>query len=185
MRTLLIRLAAVSSLAVAVAGCNSNDLVAGDIFNPTNDGRNAPQPWNPHDADGDGTPDEPGAPETVPTEFDTDGDGIPDGDDLIPCQAFYIKLWNHNVSSSEVVFNGVTIIPSSFFPTDQVIIEFINPQPGVNSIEAGGRLEGSPGDELHMEVWDVDGVLYLHETVVRGNGTPEAWGAQFEINVQC
>ena len=78
-----------------------------------------------------------------------------------------------------------TIIASNEFPTDLVIQRFINPVPGINDIRAEGRLEGSPGDELHMEVWDVQGTLYLHETVIRGSGKPDSWGAQFEINVQC
>ena len=45
---------------------------------------------------------------------------------------------------------------------------------------------GSPADELHTELWDLDGNLYLHQTVVRGNGAPETPPPiSFVINVQC
>src|SRR5688572_24687205 len=94
----------IALLTLFVAGCNSNDLVAGGTFDPDGGGGNTPQPWNPHDADGDGDVDETLPPDINPGPDDMDGDGIPDAEDNIPCQAFYIKLWNHNVSSSEVIF---------------------------------------------------------------------------------
>ena len=187
MRTLLVRLVAIASLSTVAAGCNGTDLVAGDVtdvFNP-DDNAPAPGPWNPHDVDNDGEPDDVTPPTTYPTDYDSDGDGIPNGDDYIPCMAFYIKVWNHNVSSAEVSLNDQVIVDQSVFPTDEIIQEFINPVPGVNVLELGGKVTGSPQDELHIEIWDAQGTLYMHETIIRGGGKPDAWSGQFEINVQC
>lgn len=179
--------AIVLTLCVAfLAGCNGNDLVSGaGVFGGDDNGPDINQPWNPHDSDGDGDPDDVGPPTTDPQEWDDDGDGIPDVDDYIPCKAIYIKVWNHDVSSAEITLNGQVIVDSSTFPTTAVIVEFINPTPGVNTLTAGGKVTGSPGDELHMEIWDTNGVLYMHETAIRGHGTPETWSAQFLIDVQC
>ena len=163
--------------AFLVAGCNGSDLTGG--LGPTNDDGGGPGPYDPHR--GQDAPE----PETVPGDGDTDGDGIPDADDFIPCQAFYAKIWNEDVSSGEVALNTQVIVDGSFFPTDEVIVEFINPVPGINEITFGGRVTGSPEDELHTEIWDVSDVIYLHQTIVRGNGQPDAVSLMFEINVTC
>lgn len=180
MRLLLI--ASMGVLLAAGTGCNGNDLAT--IGGPSEDEPGTPDvqvdPNDPHN----GNQDEP-VPPVYPTEFDTDGDGIPNDDDYIPCQAFYIKIWNQEVSSAEVNLNAANIVDSSYFPTDEVFIEFINPVPGINIIDFGGRLQGSPEDELHTEIWDLSNVMYLHETMVRGNGQPEEVVLSFDVNVSC
>lgn len=179
-----LRLFAVASLGLVAGACNGSDLTnIGGLANPDDGSGSRPfiDPTNPHnDGENDG-----GVPQTVPTGFDTDGDGIPNEDDNIPCMAFYIKVYNQQVSSASVVINGQEIVDESFFPTEDVIIEFINPMPGVNTFELGGKLTGSPEDVLHVEIWDTLGVIYLHETIVRENGSPAPYSASFEINVSC
>lgn len=165
--------------ALLSAGCNGADLTGGVTDFGGDDGDEEPRFDDPHRGQ------EPPAPETVPGDGDQDGDGIPDADDHIPCMAFYAKVWNVNVSSGEIALNEQVIVDGSFFPTDEVIIEFINPVPGINEINFGGRVTGSPSDELHTEIWDMADVIYLHETVVRGNGQPDAISLMFEINVTC
>lgn len=169
------------ALLLAVTGCNGADLAtiggpAGDSSVP--DG--GIDPNDPHNGEEDTT-----VPQTVPTTDDLDGDGIPNGDDLIPCMAFYVKIWNQEVSSAEVNLNTQTIVDSSFFPTEEVILEFINPAPGINYVDFGGKVAGSPEDELHTEIWDTAGAIYLHETIIRGNGQPEEVSLSFDINVTC
>jgi hypothetical protein len=182
MRLLLI--ASIGVLLATGTGCNSGDLTG--IGGPAADDDDGPgshgtvDPNDPHN----GNQDE-AIPPVAPTEFDTDGDGIPNEDDYIPCRAFYIKIWNQQVSSAEVNLNQAVIVDSSFFPTEEVVIEFINPVPGINIIDFGGRLEGSPEDELHTEIWDLTPVIYLHETMVRGNGQPEEVVLSFDVNVTC
>ena len=179
----VLRLFAVVTLGLVAGACNGSDLTSVGGFADSDDDGSRPfiDPTNPHnDGENDG-----GVPQTVPTEFDTDGDGIPNEDDNIPCMAFYIKVYNQQVSSASVIINGQEIVDESFFPTEEVIIEFINPTPGVNTLELGGKLTGSPEDVLHIEIWDMLGVIYLHETIVRENGSPEPWSASFEINVTC
>lgn len=180
MRSKLI--ASIALLLAACTGCNGSDLATLGV--PTDEPGNQVDPRvNPNDPHN-GDQDAPG-PQTYPTDYDTDGDGIPNEDDYIPCRAFYIKIWNQEVSSAEVNLNAATIVDSSFFPTEEVIVEFINPTPGINVIDFGGRLEGSPEDELHTEIWDLSPMIYLHETMVRGNGQPEEVVLSFEINVSC
>lgn len=179
---ILSRLFAVLALGLVAGACNGNDLTTIGGLGDGDGGSDRPfiDPTNPHNGEENG-----GVPQTVPTEFDTDGDGIPNEDDNIPCMAFYIKVYNQQVSSASVIINGQTIVEESFFPTEEVIIEFINPVPGVNTFELGGKLTGSPEDVLHVEIWDMLGVIYLHETIVREGGSPEPWSASFEINVTC
>jgi hypothetical protein len=178
----ILQIATLGVLLATATGCNGNDLAT--IGGPSQDESDGPDdrvnPNDPHN----GNQDE-DVPPVAPNEFDTDGDGIPNEDDYIPCQAFYIKIWNQEVSSAEVNLNSQSIVDSSFFPTDEVVIEFINPVPGINIIDFGGRLEGSPEDELHTEIWDLNDVIYLHETMVRGNGQPEEVVLSFDVNVTC
>lgn len=182
-------LGSLAALAVAglVGGCNGSDIVggtAGQIIGAGGpDGTTKPtvDPTNPHNGGEDTTP-----PGVNPTVGDLDGDGIPDGQDNIPCKAFYVKVWNQNVSSGSVELNAVEIVATSDFPTTQVIQRFVNPTPGTNTVTFGSKLAGSPEDELHTELWDLDGNLYLHQTVVRGGGAPETPPPiTFIINVQC
>lgn len=174
-------LAALLALLALGTGCNGSDLAA--VTAPSN-GADGPDggvdPNDPHN----GGEDAPG-PGTVPTDWDHDGDGIPDTEDHIPCMAFYVKVWNQDVSSAEINLNAQAVVDQAFFPTDDVIVEFINPVPGVNTIDFGGKVAGSPEDELHTEIWDTAGVIYLHETIIRGNGHPEEVVLTFDIDVQC
>lgn len=175
-RTLI--LAAFVSLSMGgLAACNGSDLETLGGSQPTDP---SVDPNDPHNG-GQNAPD----PTPVPSSGDQDGDGIPDGTDNIPCRAFWIKVWNQNVSSAEVAIDDVTVIPSSDFPTDQVLTVFINPHNGTNTLSLGGKLTGSPDDELHIEIWDDTGVLYLHQTMVRDGGTPQTLSVTFDVNVQC
>lgn len=175
------------------AGCNGSDLASvGGPLNP--DGPTAGgdpdggiNPDDPHNGDEEG---EDYVPPVAPSTNDTDGDGIPNEDDNIPCAAFYVKIWNQEVSSAEVNLNNAMIVESSFFPTDEVIVEFINPVPGINYIDFGGKVAGSPEDELHTEIWNIatptlPAGVWFHETIVRGNGQPEEVSGTFDINVTC
>lgn len=177
-----LRFSALLVLALGTSACNGSELKA--IGGVVDDGEDTPpraiDPGDPHNDGQDTT-----VPEVVPTDWDTDGDGIPDGDDNIPCQAFYMKVWNQNVSSASVELNDQIIVDESFFPTTDIIQEFINPMPGVNTLELGGKLTGSPEDQLHIEIWDVDGALYLHETAIRAEGQPTTWSVTFILETQC
>lgn len=178
--------AAVGALAF-VAGCNGGDLVdvgglAPDPATPIA----TIDPNNPHNGGEDTDP-----PQVHVNPNDQDGDGIPDGQDNVPCMAFYLKVWNQQVSSASVDLNDVELIAPSEFPTTAVIQRFINPVPGTNVLTIGSKLTGSPEDELHVELWSSGNAndpatLYLHETIVRGGGAPEEPPpVTFLIDVQC
>jgi hypothetical protein len=160
----------VASLTLLVSACNGGDLATTRAVNtadPHNGGQDVP-PLS-----------------TNPAPGDTDGDGIPDTTDNIPCGAFYLKVWNQGVSSATVVIDDATVLTPSSFPTMDVLEVFINPVPGTNTMTLGAKLAGSPGDELHLELWDTNGVLYMHETILRGNGAPDDPTFTFDINAQC
>jgi len=165
----------------AGSGCNGSGLITSSgSSDASGDPDEGVDPNDPHNG-GEDTDD----PITYPTVVDTDGDGIPNEDDLVPCMAFYVKIWNQDVSSASVNLNAQTIVDESFFPTEEILIEFINPAPGINYVDFGGKVTGSPEDQLHTEIWDTAGVMYLHETIVRDNGQPEEVSVSFDINVQC
>ena len=174
MRHFLILLAVVFAV-----GCNGSALTGGGTDSP--DGGSDADPGDPHNGA------DPDVPDTFPTEGDDDGDGIPDADDFIPCLAIYALVWNQEVSSAEVALNTQVIVDSSYFPTDEIFIEFINPVPGMNEMTFGGRVAGSPEDQLHVEVWDTEATanIYLHVTIIRENGTPEEPRIEFEVNPSC
>ena len=169
------------ALLLAGTGCNGSDLST--VGGPSEDSPNPDDGVDPNDPHNGG--DDSVDPQTFPTADDTDGDGIPNEDDNIPCMAFYVKIWNQEVSSAEVNLNEQTVVDQSFFPTTDIIVEFINPVPGINYIDFGGKVAGSPEDELHTEIWDTVGNIYLHETIVRGNGQPDEVALSFDINVTC
>ena len=172
------------ALGGTVSGCNGNDLVGGSPFGTNGDGEGGPdQGINPNDPHNGGNDEEP--PPTSPNDYDFDGDGIPNADDLIPCLAIFLKVWNQEVTSAEVNMNGQNIVPSSWFPTTDIFVDYINASLGQNVLEMGGKVAGSPEDQLHIEVWDTNGVLYLHETIVRGNGQPESPVISFDVNADC
>ena len=187
MRTVMgpLQAVVVGSLLVLASGCNGSDLATIGGFDDESSPRGDEPRINPDDPHNGGE-DAP-TPETVPAEWDYDGDGIPNEEDHIPCLAFYAKVWNQEVSSGEVLLNQQVIVDSNTFPTDEVIQEFINPVPGINEITLGGKVAGSPEDVLHIEIWDVaePAMLYLHETIVRGNGQPEQVSVMFEVDVSC
>jgi hypothetical protein len=166
--------------AALVAGCNDGNL---EVLG--NNGSDTPtttvDPNNPHNGGQDVDP-----PTLHPTGGDQDGDGIPDGQDNIPCGAYYLKVWNQGVSSASVTIDADEVVAPSAFPTNQVLEVLLNPVPGTNTMTLGARLAGSPGDELHLELWDMNGTLYLHETVLRGNGHPdEPPPVSFNVSSSC
>lgn len=144
------------------------------------------------DGDGDeGTPDstpvdpDP-APTATPVDGDDDGDGIPDDQDNLPCAAFRLRLSNVGVSSASVGLNGTEIVSQNSFPTSEVIQLFINPVNGPNTIALGGKLNGSPGDELHFLVESADAAtVYLDQEVVRQNGSPQQIELGFSVDIAC
>ena len=158
---------AVLSLAL---GCNDGDLLATGSDEPT--ATPTPGPGDP--------------PETNPDPGnDLDGDGIPDDEDNIPCMAIYMRVANQGVSSAEILINSEIILEASSFPTEEVIVRFINPNPGLNFLELGGKLQGSPDDILHFLIANTDGVIYLDESVIRDNGTPQSVQLQFVVDAEC
>lgn len=132
------------------------------------------------------TPDPNQIPDTNPDpNGDIDGDGIPDGEDNLPCMAIYLRVANQGVSSAEVLINDELILEASSFPTEEVIVQFINPNPGINYLELGGKLQGSPDDILHFLIANTDGTIYLDESVTRDNGTPQAVVLEFVVDADC
>jgi hypothetical protein len=116
---------------------------------------------------------------------DRDGDGIPDEDDLIPCLGFELLVYNQGVTSASIDLNGVTVFGADAFPTTLPLRAPVNPAPGVNSLDLGGQLTGSPNDTLSLFIVSDDGRVWFETLFVRGSGPPRTYGAQFVIDVLC
>jgi hypothetical protein len=120
-----------------------------------------------------------------PTVGDTDGDGIPDEDDLIPCLGFELLVYNQGVTAASIELNGTTVVDSSAFPTTAAIRATINPAPGVNELDLGGKLTGSPQDLLSLFIVSTDGTIWFETLFVRGSGPPRSYATQFVLDVEC
>ncbi len=134
-------------------------------------------------------PDAPGEPPSLDLrdgeDGDDDGDGFSDEDDHLPCATYLLEVANRHVSSASVVLNGEEIVPPSFFPTPAVYRGPINVHVGVNVLTLGGRLAGSPEDELRLTVLDGDEAIVFEAVLVREKGRPTTAEMSFEIDAAC
>jgi len=140
---------------------------------------------------GTATPDPTISPEPTPipctaTPEDMDCDGIPDGEDNIPCESFTLTITNQDVSSASILLNGEELASSNDFPNAAPIVRTINPVPGTNVLSIGGKLAGSPGDELRFVIVNGDATMTFLDTIVtRGPGAPTGLSVNFEVDVTC
>lgn len=175
-------------MAVVAVGC-------GRTSSPAESEGGFPRPQIRFDTNGDDDDDgNPGStpvdpdptPTATPVDGDDDGDGIPDDQDNLPCAAFRLRLSNVGVSSASVGLNGSEIVSQNSFPTSEVIQLFINPVNGPNTIAVGGKLNGSPNDELHFLVESADAAtVYLDQEVVRQSGSPQQIELGFSVDIAC
>ena len=139
---------------------------------------------------GTATPDPTITPEPTPvpctaTPEDMDCDGIPDEVDNIPCESFVLTITNQDVSSASILLNGEEGASTNDFPTTTPIVRAINPVTGTNVLTIGGKLSGSPGDELRFVIVDGADLTYLDKIVTRGPGAPATLSVDFQIDVPC
>lgn len=140
---------------------------------------------------GTATPDPTISPEPTPvpctaTPEDMDCDGIPDVEDNIPCESFTLTITNQDVSSASILLNGEEVASTNDFPNTAPIVRTINPVSGTNVLSIGGKLAGSPGDELRFVIVNGDATTtFLDKIIVRGPGAPTALSVNFEVDVTC
>jgi len=179
------------ALALIASGCG-----ASPAFSPLESGRFEPVPGFSGAGDDDTTGDDDGASGDDDDDSgdddddnsgddddnDDDSDDNDDSDDQSSaCEGFALLVTNEGVSAARVGVNGVELVATNDFPTNEAISVEFTAAEGANIV--GVWLAGSPGDEITVEVVAPDGTTLAGATVARDGGHPEV--AELGFAVSC